>query len=216
MRIITLIISSAVLFALFALTAYSVDWVNPESESVDQMLGDTGYGVEIPPSLPYQTPQASSGPQIGKDILSMPPNAAQLNETQWFNIGLTLYHQERYNSSLQAYNKVIEINPRNAAAWNNGGIDLGMLGRYDEALSAFDRATEINSSYAEAWFNMGEVYDSLGETHSAIEAYTRATESNPNYENALINKNRDIDIVGIPHTSLYNEMTGNHYNNNLY
>jgi tetratricopeptide (TPR) repeat protein len=134
-------------------------------------------------------------------------NATQPNETRWFNVGLNLYSQDRYNESLQAYNNVIEINQRNEAAWNNKGIDLSLLGRYDEALVAFDRATSINSSYAEAWYNMGVAYDLKGDLNSAIQAYNKATEINPNYEKAWINKNQDMDVMGIGHTSLYNELT---------
>jgi len=64
-------------------------------------------------------------------MVIMVPGSGQLNATEWFDVGLTLYNQERYNDSIQAYDKVIELNPQNAIAWNNKGIDLGMLGKYD-------------------------------------------------------------------------------------
>jgi tetratricopeptide (TPR) repeat protein len=123
------------------------------------------------------------------------PALAQLNATEWFDVGLTLFNQDRYNDSMQAYYKVTEIDPQNSVAWNNIGIDLGMLGRYEEALKAFDRATMINSSYAEAWYNRGAVHDLQGDYNSAIQDYTRAIEINPSYQKALINKNNDIDII---------------------
>lgn len=136
-------------------------------------------------------------------------NESQLNESEWFNVGLTLYNQERFNDSLQAFNKVIEINPQNAYAWNFRGADLGLLGKNNEAIASFGRATEINSSYAEPWYNIGRMYDSEGDLDSAIKAYNRATEINPNYQNAWFNKNQDMDAMGIGHSSLYNELAGN-------
>ena len=136
-------------------------------------------------------------------------NATQLNETEWFNVALTLYNQDRYNDSLQAYNNVIGIDPLNAVAWNNRGIDLALLGKNDAALMSFGRATSINSSYAEPWYNIGVIYDMEGDLDSAIKAYNRATEINPNYQKAWFNKNQDMDTMGIGHSSLYNELTGN-------
>jgi tetratricopeptide (TPR) repeat protein len=124
-------------------------------------------------------------------------NTTQLNETEWFNVALTLYSQERFNDSLQAFNKVIEIDPLNAYAWNYRGADLGLLGRNDDALASFGRAIEINSSYAEPWYNIGRIYDLEGDLDSAVKAYTRATEINPHYDKAWINKDNDIDAIGI-------------------
>lgn len=136
-------------------------------------------------------------------------NATQLNESEWFNVALTLYNQDRYNDSLQAYNNVIAIDPLNAVAWNNRGIDLGLLGKDDEALMSFGRAGSINASYAEPWFNMGVIYDRENDLDSAIKAYNRATQINPNYQRAWVNKDQDMDAMGIGHSSLYNELSGN-------
>jgi tetratricopeptide (TPR) repeat protein len=123
------------------------------------------------------------------------PSLAQLNATDWFDVGLTLYDQDRFNDSIQAYNRAIEINPQFAEAWNNKGINLGLLGRYNEALQAFGNATTINSTYAEAWYNMGVIFDLKRDCNSAIQAYSRAIEINQSYKKAIINKNNDIDII---------------------
>lgn len=130
-------------------------------------------------------------------IATTVPASGQLNATEWLDVGLNLYNQDRYNDSIQAYDKVIEIDPQNAVAWNNKGIDLGMLGKYEDALKAFDMATMINSSYAEAWYNMGAVHDLQGDYNSAIQDYTRAIEINPSYQKAKINKNNDIYISSL-------------------
>jgi tetratricopeptide (TPR) repeat protein len=198
MKIKTFDILFAILFALLTLNACSVNWDSPETQSVDQMFSDDGLGPAYTPGITPVSPQTPSAVDIepvGIDNLSIQPNTTQQNESKWFKVGSTRFDQGRYNESLQAYNKVIDINPQNAAAWNNRGIDLGLLGKYDNALRSFLKATTINSSFAEAWFNVGIAYDFFGEYNNAIDAYTRATEINPNYVQAQRNKNEDIDFV---------------------
>jgi tetratricopeptide (TPR) repeat protein len=162
------------------------------------MLGNDGLGTANVPNIPPANLQLSNVTQMGQpanNILSAPLNATGENETQWFKVGVTRFDQGRYEESLQAYDKVIQINQQNAAAWNNRGIDLGLLGEYDGALQSFQRATSINSSFAEAWFNVGIAYDFFGEYDNAIDAYTKATKINPNYEQAKMNMNDDINYV---------------------
>jgi hypothetical protein len=75
MRIKVLIMSSLLLLALFAIKSYSVDWDNPEDQSVDQMIAGPDQGTVIPQSGPVETPQSSRAAEIGqsgKDILSTP------------------------------------------------------------------------------------------------------------------------------------------------
>ena len=198
MKIKMSIILITILLTLFALNASSVNWESPESQTVDQMLGDDGLGTVSVPNIPPVNLQHYNVTQMGQpanNILSASLNATGENETQWFKVGVTRFDQGRYEESLQAYDKVIQINQQNAAAWNNRGIDLGLLGKYDSALQSFLRATSINPSFAEAWFNVGIAYDFFGEYDSAINAYTKATDINPNYEQAQINKNDDINFV---------------------
>ncbi len=135
-------------------------------------------------------------------------NASQLNKTEWLNLGLTLVNQNRYNDSLQAFDKLIEIDPLNTVAWKMRGIDLGYMRNYDQALMSFYRAAETNSSDAEPWYNIGRIYDLQGDLNSAIRAYNRATEIDPNYQAAWFHKNQDMDAMGIGHSSLYNELAG--------
>lgn len=125
------------------------------------------------------------------------PTLGQTNATDWFAEGLSLYNQDRFEESVQAYDKAIEIDPQDAETWNNKGIALGILGRYGEALEAFEQATAINSSYAEAWYNMGVIFDFQERYVDAIGAYNTATQINPSYEKAWYNKNQDINIIGL-------------------
>jgi tetratricopeptide (TPR) repeat protein len=135
-------------------------------------------------------------------------NQSQLNETKLLNIGLDLFDQNRYNESLAAFDKLIEIDPLNTVAWKMRGIDLAYMQKYDQAIFSFNQAAQLNSTDPEPWFNMGRVYDLVGDLGSAVQAYNRATQIKPDYQAAWFYKNQDLDIIGIGHTSLYNELTG--------
>lgn len=125
------------------------------------------------------------------------PVCAGANETSidWFMKGLDLYNQEKFNESLQAYNRALELDPNDFEAWNNKGIDEGLLGRYDDALQSFGNAVALNKSYAEAWYNMGVIYDFKGYYYTAVQAYKKATQINPSYQKALERRSVDTDIV---------------------
>lgn len=113
----------------------------------------------------------------------------------WFQQGLSLYNMDKYEESLNAYDKALELNPNDFEAWNNKGIDLGLLGRYDEALTAFNNAVALNDSYAEAWYNMGVIYDFKGSVYTAAQAYKKATQINPSYQKAWVMRNVATDTV---------------------
>ncbi len=122
---------------------------------------------------------------------------AQTNETSvnWFMKGYDLSQQGKYNESLEAYNKALELNSSDFEAWNNRGIDLGLLGNYDEALRSFQNAVALNESYAEAWYNMGVIYDFKGERYTAVQAYKRATQIDPSYQKAWERRNANTDMI---------------------
>ncbi len=124
-------------------------------------------------------------------------NNSTVNGTafDWFMKGMDLYYQERYNESLQAYDRAIDLDPTDYEAWNNRGIDLGIMGRYDEAIASFEQAVGLNQSYAEAWYNLGVIYEFKGYTYTAVQAYKKATQINPDYQKAWERRNVGTDVV---------------------
>jgi|WetSurMetagenome_2_1015567.scaffolds.fasta_scaffold196980_1 tetratricopeptide (TPR) repeat protein len=64
----------------------------------------------------------------------------------WFNVGLALYEQSKYDEVLKSYDESIRLDQNVPSVWYNKGIDLAALGNYSEAIQAYDRAIEINSA----------------------------------------------------------------------
>jgi hypothetical protein len=74
MKIGVLILSSLLLLAFSNISAFSIDWNNPESQTVDQMIAGGDQGTVSFPGL-SPNPAASRASQVGqkgKDILSTP------------------------------------------------------------------------------------------------------------------------------------------------
>jgi hypothetical protein len=73
MKIGVLILSSLLLLAFSNISAFSIDWNNPESQTVDQMISGGDQGTVSFPAGLSPTPSASRASQVGqkgKDILS--------------------------------------------------------------------------------------------------------------------------------------------------
>ena len=75
----------------------------------------------------------------------------------WKNNGDDLYDQDKYNESMQAYDKAIEINPQYAEAWCNRAKVLFDQGKLNDAILNFNKAIEINPQYADALYGRTQV-----------------------------------------------------------
>ncbi len=93
--------------------------------------------------------------------------------------GTTLFQSAKYDKALEAFDKAIEINPRDSVAWYNKGFALRKLGKSDEAIKAYDKAIEINPQDSRVWDGKGGALMELGKSDEAIKAFDKALEINP-------------------------------------
>ena len=80
--------------------------------------------------------------------------SAQSQQTAeaWFNKGVALNSQGKYDEAIKAYDKAIEIDPQYADAWYNKGTALYMQGKVNESFQAYFKATELSKpSAGELW-----------------------------------------------------------------
>ncbi len=116
----------------------------------------------------------------------------------WVSMGDILADRlGRYNDSIEAYNRSLEIDPKNIGALRGEGYALSSLGRYDEALGYYNRALEIDPRFARAWQGLGDALRNLGMYNESIQAYDKAiTEMPQQSEYALIGKGMALDSLG--------------------
>ena len=93
----------------------------------------------------------------------------------------------QWEDAIEAYRRVVAIDPTYAAAWNNLGLLLHRLGSHDEADAAYRQALEQDPRCCEAAYNLGSLHEDRGAIEDAIGDYRRALELSPDYADAHFN-----------------------------
>jgi tetratricopeptide (TPR) repeat protein len=93
----------------------------------------------------------------------------------------------QWEDAVEAYRRVVAIDPTYAAAWNNLGLLLHRMGQYEEARVAYARALEQDKTLCEAAYNLGSLAEDCGHVEEAIGYYRRALELSPDYADAHFN-----------------------------
>jgi tetratricopeptide (TPR) repeat protein len=93
----------------------------------------------------------------------------------------------QWEDAIDAYRRVVAIDPSYAAAWNNLGLLLHRLGRYEEARAAYSSALRASAACAEAAYNLGSLSEDTGDVDEAIRCYGRALDVSPDYADAHFN-----------------------------
>jgi tetratricopeptide (TPR) repeat protein len=114
-------------------------------------------------------------------------NRARESE-EWFQRGLELEETGApVDQAVEAYQKVLELNPSAAGALVNLGTIYYRQRRFDEAQDYYRKAIEADPQYPLAQFNLGNLYDEQGRVKEAHEHYKRALALNPQYADAHFN-----------------------------
>jgi tetratricopeptide (TPR) repeat protein len=106
----------------------------------------------------------------------------------WFQKGLDLEETGApIEQAIEAYRKVLELNPGAAGALVNLGTIHYRQHQFPPAERYYIEAIVADPSYPLAQFNLGNLYDEQGRTKEAFEYYRRTLELNPNYADAHFN-----------------------------
>ena len=116
-----------------------------------------------------------------------PANLLRESEA-WFQRGLELEETGApVELAIEAYQKVLELNPGAAGALVNLGTIFYRQRKFAEAERYYRQAIEVDAGYPLAQFNLGNLYDEQGRAGEAFEHYRRALALNPNYADAHFN-----------------------------
>ncbi|MFO8110405.1 MAG: tetratricopeptide repeat protein [Thermoplasmata archaeon] len=100
-----------------------------------------------------------------------------------------------YAAAIEAYEKVVVLDPNNTKALFNMAVCLQMSGRLTEAINAYDRLLSINPQDIDCLINKGLALRKMGNMHGAVESYRKAAEINP-YDSTVWN-NLGIALKGM-------------------
>lgn len=115
--------------------------------------------------------------------------AAKINSSyidSLYQLGMALQRANHLDKAVEAFKKVVELRPDDAAAYNDMGVVLQSQGKVPEATVCFNRTLEINEGSYHAYLNLGVVRGASSPTE-AIECYKKALEYYPGYPEALNN-----------------------------
>lgn len=97
-----------------------------------------------------------------------------------FNSGIYFHDRREFSKAIQAYQKVIELDPAYVEAYNNLGILYYEMGDFDRAFGAYQKSVEINPQYEKGFNNLGILLFSKGRHEEAKEAFEKALAINSN------------------------------------
>jgi tetratricopeptide (TPR) repeat protein len=105
---------------------------------------------------------------------------------------------ERWAEAVEAYQRVVAIDPGYAAAWNNLGLLQHRVGHYGGAQEAYEAALRADPTCAQAAYNLGSLFEDLGELPASIRAYESALALAPDYGDAHFNLAGVLEKAGRP------------------
>jgi len=103
-------------------------------------------------------------------------------------LGMIAGQTHDFKRAVTLMDKVIEIDPRNAAAYSNRAIALKGLRQFEAALASYNRAIALKSDYAEAYSNRGNVLRELKRFDAALASYNEAIALRGDYAEAYYNR----------------------------
>jgi Flp pilus assembly protein TadD len=142
----------------------------------------TPQSKPLPPPtlLPLTQKEEDPSKSIGVEQVGGKENALASDVLYHFNSGVTYYNQKDFPKAIQAYRKVIELDPTYVEAYNNLGILYQMMGDMDKALGAYQKSTKINPKYEKGYNNLGVLLLLSGRYEEASEAFQKALAVNSN------------------------------------
>jgi tetratricopeptide (TPR) repeat protein len=94
---------------------------------------------------------------------------------------------ERWEAAVDAYERVVAVDPGYAAAWNNMGLLQHRMGHYERAGECYRAALGADPTCTQSAFNLGSLAEDLGDFPTAVSWYRRALEMDPDYADAHFN-----------------------------
>jgi Flp pilus assembly protein TadD len=141
----------------------------------------------LPPLAPATQKEEAPPKSIGVEQEGGKDRTLTSDALIHFNSGVSFYNQREFSKAIQAYQKVIELDPTYIEAYNNLGIIYQMVGDVERAFESYQKSTEINPRYEKGYNNLGILLLLKGRNEEALEAFQKALAINSNNIESHIN-----------------------------
>ncbi|HEU0282912.1 MAG TPA: tetratricopeptide repeat protein, partial [Gallionella sp.] len=106
----------------------------------------------------------------------------------WFLLGACHHQLQQLPEALQAFERVLAIEPRHIQARLAKGVVLSALERPQEALQVLRKALHLAPNDAQLLLNLAILQEQGGDLHGALERYEQALRHHPDWTPALLNR----------------------------
>jgi len=169
MRTDTLIVGVVCLIAGFLAGVLYVDKPAPPS------------GGGAPPAA--TAPAANLQQQIGE--LERVTASQPQNREAWVALGNAYFDTDQPMKSVEAYNRALALDPKDADVLVDQGVMYRKLGWFDKAVANFKRALEVVPNHRNALYNLGVTYlNDLKDVPAAAKAWRQLLEASPDMPGA--------------------------------
>jgi tetratricopeptide (TPR) repeat protein len=117
-------------------------------------------------------------------------------EAYWQRTASAFVQRGDYESAVQCYDKLTEINASSSEAWKERGYSLLKLGSVEAAAISLNRSTSINPADSDAWKAEGDSLASLGKNEEALKCYDKALVLSPRSFAILYSMGKAMNNVG--------------------
>lgn len=107
-----------------------------------------------------------------------------------FNRAITLSQLERYDQAVEAYERVLELDPYVTSAYYNLAIIYSRQENYPKALENYNLVLEHTPENVKGYFNRASVHMAMEQYQAALNDYTKAIELYPDFANAYLQRGR--------------------------
>ena len=100
----------------------------------------------------------------------------------YYKLGQKLEKERQLDGALKAYQKAIEIDPKNFWYQHNLANIFRKQNQFQLAITTYENAIKINPKFSWSYYHLGGILQQQGKIQEAIKAYKTAVELYPNFK----------------------------------
>ncbi|MGL5197250.1 MAG: tetratricopeptide repeat protein [Chroococcales cyanobacterium] len=181
-----------------ASTALNLGGISPpveNSENATPELVPESAQSETAPALAVSRDELKTVLQEPEETpVGIQPLDEPLDVNGWFTRGVERLEAGDDRAALNAFNRVIELEPNHARAWMNRGNALFNLEQPEEALSAYDRAIQLSPDDGFSWGSRGDALYDLERIDEALISWNKSLEFKPDNPEVWYSKGLALGI----------------------
>ena len=169
--------NDTILVGVVALVAgLIIGWMAGQKSSTPAPAPVAAVQGGAPMAAPAPTPNFQQQINELKAVVAGDPN----NRQAWVALGNAYFDSDRPMESIEAYQKALDLNARDANVLTDQGVMFRRLGWFDRAIDNFTKANQADPNHATSLYNLGITYRyDLQDFAKAQEAWTKFLAVNP-------------------------------------